>query len=268
MDKQKKFFLNKKIINLKIILMGIFFSFIYILSDALFVSGNYDIKIYTTGIHGIGDAIAKILKEISNKDFFLNFPYLFKLTQKSSFNGIFAGIFYGVVNILLFIFIAFPKLDYKFSINSLINSIFLFLFIIILAKQINGEYGYLKKMQNCFGLFKPNGGFIISFIRIILTSIIAGIAHGFSIKIGSSTGGTDIIAKYLANYKKKDISIYITISNFLICLIAVIVLFLFNQEFEWKSLILSLIKIFITGYLIYLIVKKKVNTNTKKDIKT
>lgn len=68
-------------------------------------------------------------------------------------------------------------------------------------------------MKNCFGLFKPEGGFLISFIRIILTSIIAGIAHGFAIKIGSSTGGTDIIAKYLSNYKKK---IYLFILLFLI----------------------------------------------------
>ncbi|KAB8122076.1 MAG: putative secreted protein [Candidatus Phytoplasma cynodontis] len=251
----------KEKIDFKVIILGIFLSFIYVLSDALFVSGQYKIKIYTTGIHGIGDAIAKILKDINNKNYLSKFPLLSNYTRYNEFNGFFAGIFYGIVNILLFLFIAFPKLDYKFNINSFINSFVLFIFVIILAKQINGDNGYLYKMKNCFGLFKPEGGFLISFIRIILTSIIAGIAHGFAIKIGSSTGGTDIIAKYLSNYKKKDISFYITISNFLICLIAVIIIFIFKREFEWESLILSIIKILMTGYLIYFINKKK---NLKK----
>jgi uncharacterized membrane-anchored protein YitT (DUF2179 family) len=246
---------KKKIIDFKIIIIGLFLSLLYVLTDAFFVSGQYKIKIYTTGIHGIGDAIAKILKDISEKRNF-NFLFLYKLTQKNSFNGVFAGMFYGLVNILLFIFIAFPKLDFKFSVNSLINSIFLFIFVIILAQQINGENGKLNKMQNCFGLFNPEGNFFISFLRIILTSIMAGVSHGFAIKIGSSTGGTDIIAKYLSSYKKKDISFYITISNFLICLIAVVILFLFKREFEWQSLILSLLKILITGWIIYLITKK------------
>ncbi|WP_153368993.1 YitT family protein [Candidatus Phytoplasma sacchari] len=252
-------------IDLKIIAIGIFCSLIYILSDALFVSGQYDIKIYTTGIHGIGDAIAKILKDAGDKGYLVNIPFLFKYTQNNDFNGVFAGLFYGLVNIMLFVFIAFPKLDSKFTINSFINSVFLFIFIIILAQQINGDNGHLKKMRNCFGLFKPEGDFLISFFRIVITSILAGIAHGFSIKIGSSTGGTDIIAKYLSNYKKKDISFYITISNFLICLIAVFILFFFKRELEWKSLILSMTKIFITGYIIYFIVN---NFSIKKLIKS
>lgn len=200
---EKKINKIDKKINFKIIALGMFLSLIYILSDALFVSGQYQIKIYTTGIHGIGDAIAKILIDLNNKGHFLNSNILSKYIQSNDFNGIFAGIFYGLVNILLFIFIAFPKLDSKFTINSFINSIFLFIFIIILAKQINGDYGHLKKMKNCFGLFKPEGGFWISLVRIIITSVLAGIAHGFAIKIGSSTGGTDIIAKYLSIYKKK-----------------------------------------------------------------
>ncbi|MDV3158247.1 MAG: hypothetical protein Q8753_01125, partial [Pigeon pea little leaf phytoplasma] len=52
---------NKKI-NFNFILINIFLCFFYCLADILFVSGNYKINLYVTGVHGIGDAIAKVLK--------------------------------------------------------------------------------------------------------------------------------------------------------------------------------------------------------------
>ncbi|MDV3196290.1 MAG: hypothetical protein Q8885_02125 [Candidatus Phytoplasma stylosanthis] len=78
-----EFFFTKK--NLKIFLISSFLIFIYTLLDVMFMSGDYEMKLYTTGIHGIGDAIAKVLIQI--------FP---NILHNKSFNGYFVAFFFWI----------------------------------------------------------------------------------------------------------------------------------------------------------------------------
>ncbi|WP_425329536.1 YitT family protein [Texas Phoenix palm phytoplasma] len=219
--------------NIKTIFLSAFLCFLYTLTDVMFMSGDYKIQLYSTGIHGMGDAIAKILIYID----------LFDFTKNKSFNGIFAASFFGFVNLLLFIFISFPKLDFKFSINSLINSILLIFFLSGLTFTINNPNGYLYNMHNFFGLFKSNdASFFPSLMRVLIGAILNGLICGYCIKIGSSTGGVDIIAKYLSIYKKKDISLLLTILNFCIGIFSVTFVSFWSRQINWISLFFTIIK--------------------------
>ncbi|MGM1458856.1 MAG: YitT family protein, partial [Columbia Basin potato purple top phytoplasma] len=73
------------------------------------------------------------------------------------------------------------------------------------------------------------------------------------IKIGSSTGGIDIIAKYLSIYKQKSISLYINILNYSIAIFSVLFVYLYKNEFNLDSLILTFIKLIINSCVIYFI---------------
>ncbi|MDO8063968.1 YitT family protein [Candidatus Phytoplasma bonamiae] len=235
-----------KKINFNFILINIFLCFFYCLADILFVSGNYKINLYVTGVHGIGDAIAKVLKS--------NFAIF---QQNSSFVGMFAAFFYLLINFILLIFISFPKLDIKFNITTLCNTIFIFLFLTILTILINGNNGLVwNKMQNVFGLFDYEGKFWFSnLLRVFMVSLITGIIGGICIRIGGSTGGIDIISKYLYIYKKKDISLITCIFNYLISIIATFLIYATTKEFYWESIFLTnLVKIPLTTFFMYLII--------------
>ncbi|MFR0367917.1 YitT family protein [Candidatus Phytoplasma palmae] len=241
--------------NLKTILLSGILCFLYTLTDVIFMSGDYKIQLYSAGIHGMGDAIAKILIYID----------IFDFTKNKSFNGIFAASFFGVVNLLLLIFISFPKLDFKFSLNSLINSILLIFCLSSLTFAINDPNGYLYKMHNCFGLFAPDDeSFFPSFIRVFLSAFLNGISCGYCLKIGSSTGGVDIIAKYLSIYKKKDISMLLTVLNFAIGLFSVAFISIWSKQINWISLFFTIIKIPITSVFIFLVLNfKKIKKECK-----
>ncbi|MDV3166170.1 MAG: YitT family protein ['Waltheria sp.' little leaf phytoplasma] len=236
---------NKKI-NFNFILINIVLCFFYCLTDILFVSGNYKINLYVTGVHGIGDAIAKVLKS--------NFVIL---KYNSSFVGFFAAFFYLLVNFVLFIFIAVPKLDSKFNIITCLNTICIFIFLTILTILINGNNGFVfNKMQNFFGIFDYEGKFWFSnFLRVFIVSLVTGIIAGICIRIGGSTGGIDIISKYLYIYKKKDISLITCIFNYLISIIATFLIYTTTKKFYWESIFLTnFVKIPLTTFFMYLII--------------
>lgn len=250
-------FLTKK--NIKTLIITIILCFCYILQDILFASGNYNIKIYSSGIHGIGDAIAKIISETKC---FLPF------SQKPYFVGVFAAIFFIIINILLLLFIAFPKLDFKFSINSLIYSIFFTIILINLSFLINKNN---NSLQYCFNFFSKEDSFKKTFLRVIICSCISGIIHGICLRIDSSTAGMDIIAKYISIYKKKDISLIIAILNYFTGIIAVMFLSIYNNYLNTSGLFLAFSKNTLTSIIIYLVInfnfKKKYKNKIQKIIK-
>ncbi|WAN63058.1 YitT family protein [Candidatus Phytoplasma rubi] len=229
--------------NIIIILISLFLMFLYTFIDVILMSGDYDIKLYTTGIHGIGDAIAKILKSI------------FQI-QNESFNGWFAACFFAVVNLFLFIFISFPKLDLKFSLNSLINIIGFFVFLFILTYLINNPKGMLKSWSYCFGWISKNCGIWKSLLRVMIVSIFSSFTIGMCINIGSSTGGIDIIAKYLVIYKNKTISTSINVLNFFIAIFSIIFLSIWDRNIHLVSLLLTFIKLAVNSLVIYITLNK------------
>ncbi|MDV3196812.1 MAG: YitT family protein, partial [Pigeon pea little leaf phytoplasma] len=160
-------------------------------------------------------------------------------------------------NYILYIFIAFNKLDIKFNITTLFNTIFIFLFLTILTILFNGNNGLVwNKMQNVFGLFDYEGKFWFSnLLRVFMVSLITGVIGGICIRIGGSTGGIDIISKYLYIYKKKDISLITCIFNYFISIIATFLIYATTQEFYWESIFLTnLVKIPLTTFFMYLII--------------
>ncbi|MDO8168005.1 YitT family protein [Candidatus Phytoplasma melaleucae] len=241
-NRDNSLFGPKNKLHVKTIFINIFLCFIYSLSDVFFNSGNYKVNSYATGIHGIGDAIAKILKA--------NFIFL---KNNSLFVGLFSAFFYIIINAFLFIFISFPKLSYKFTISTLINSISIFVFLILLTASINNNNSlYLNKMKNFFGLFDMDGGFWSSFVRIIVSAILGGIIGGITIRIGGSTGGIDIISKYLNVYKQKDISLMICLFNYSISVIATLLIYFTTKKFYWESIFLTnFIKIPLSTFFMY-----------------
>ncbi|MEC4558689.1 MAG: YitT family protein ['Conium maculatum' witches'-broom phytoplasma] len=244
-----------KIINIKNFTLFLTLSFIYSLVDVVFSSGDYDINLYATGVHGIGDAIAKVLKSSLGEKY-----YLFK---SPLFIGFFAASFYGIVNGILLILISFPKLDRKFSITTLLNSIFILFFILTLTYLINhqGKLG----LKNFFGLFPKDSGFGLSLVRVMIVATIGGLTYGTLIGKGSSSGGIDIISKYLNIYKKKDISAITCILNYLIAIISTLLIYFGTDKFQWQSIILTnLVKIPLNTFFIYLAIKK---TKPKNEIK-
>jgi uncharacterized membrane-anchored protein YitT (DUF2179 family) len=233
---------EKKIINIQNFTLFLTLSFVYSLVDVVFSSGNYEINLYATGVHGIGDAIAKVLKSVFN-------------ISNPLFVGFFSACFYGVINGILLIFISFPKLDRKFSITTLLNSFFILLFIVILTYLINDRN--LGGIRNFYGLFPENSGFGISLLRVIIVAIISGIAYGILIGKGSSSGGIDIISKYLSIYKKKDISVITCILNYFIAIISTLLIYFTKGTFQWESIILTnLVKIPLNTLFIYLAIQK------------
>ncbi|KND62690.1 hypothetical protein [Candidatus Phytoplasma phoenicium] len=94
--KSQEKFLTKK--NITVLIITIILCFCYILQDIIFLSGDYNIKLYSSGIHGIGDAIAKIFRETKCFN---------SLSQKPYFIGVFAAIFFIFINFFLFLFFFF-----------------------------------------------------------------------------------------------------------------------------------------------------------------
>ncbi|WP_284928407.1 YitT family protein [Candidatus Phytoplasma sp. AldY-WA1] len=229
--------------NITIVLISLCLMFLYTFIDVILMSGDYDIKLYTTGIHGIGDAIAKILKNV------------FQI-QSESFNGLFAACFYAVVNLFLFVFISFPKLDLKFSLNSLINIIGFFVFLSILTYLINDSKGMFNSWSYCFGWIPKDCGIWKSLLRVTIVSIFSSFALGMCINIGSSTGGIDIIAKYLFIYKNKTISTSINVLNFFIAVVSIIFLSIWEGKLHVGSLLLTFIKLAINSLVIYITLNK------------
>lgn len=93
--------------------------FFYVIINYFLLNVHYEQIIYNSGINGLGDDIYRLFIKFKwlqdkNKDYFAAFCYL-------------------LLNLLLFIFIAYSKLDYIFNITSIFSIIFLPLFVSLFA---------------------------------------------------------------------------------------------------------------------------------------
>ncbi|WP_334331179.1 YitT family protein [Candidatus Phytoplasma prunorum] len=199
-----------------------------------FFGAQYKCVIYTSGIYGVSDAISRFLIKIEF------------LTEKNK--DYFASLLYIMVNILLFFFIAFPKLDKNFNINAVCSTVFISLFVsffsFYILKNTENE-GFFVRSKNFFGIFDTESTELRkNILRAFLSGILISICLIIPIKIGSSTGGIDIIAKYLFIYKNKDISLVIIIFNYSISFFFVLINFFSNpnEGFNINSILLSNLK--------------------------
>ncbi|MFP7699684.1 MAG: YitT family protein [Candidatus Phytoplasma pyri] len=217
-----------------------------------FFGTQYKCVIYTSGIYGVSDAISRLLIKIE--------------ILKKEYKDYFASFLYIMVNLLLFLFIALPKLDKNFNINAIFSIVFISLFVSFFSFNIlenTKNEGFFAKSKNFFGIFDTESTELNkNILRAILSGILISICLIIPIKIGSSTGGIDIIAKYLFIYKNKDISLVIIIFNYSISFFFVLINFFSNPEegFNINSILLSNLKMIsfsITTYFLNPSNKKK-----------
>ncbi|MDV3196289.1 MAG: YitT family protein, partial [Candidatus Phytoplasma stylosanthis] len=123
----------------------------------------------------------------------------------------------------------------------------------MLTSLINEPNGKFYKYHNFFQLIPVKYDLFYSLLRIFICGILSGFILGICLNIGSSTGGIDIIAKYMSIYKKKDISLCIFILNFSISIISVFFICFFNKKIDLIPIFLTFMKLFINSLVIYLV---------------
>ncbi|MBP5836162.1 YitT family protein [Candidatus Phytoplasma meliae] len=206
---------------------------------------GYKTDLYPGGIHGLGDLIGKLLSKMG----------VLSYDQITNFGMI----FYLVVNIAFLWFISYRYLDLYFTVTTALAAIFLPLMGMLLHVAVKD--GFLQKSERFFGLFAPEADFVSDFSRAIFAGFFIGFFYAIPIKLKSSTGGIDIIGKYLWVYKKKNIAVTIEVFGYVLVFIGFIAnLFLEGLPNEtWKlllPLLYAFVRIKLTGFMINIIAVK------------
>ncbi|WP_373402731.1 YitT family protein [Candidatus Phytoplasma solani] len=201
-------------------------------------SKAYETDLYPGGIHGLGDLIGKILNKA-------NYLANDNITT-------FAMIFYLIINVLLLGFIAFRYLDSYFTITTAAAALFLPLMGVFLQWQV--KEGFLSETERFFDIFKTESNFLSDSLRAIFAGLFTGVFNGIVIKIGSSTGGIDIVGKYLLVYKRKNIASVIQIFSYILVFIGICASFFYFQSLLLDQLLLgifcALLRIQLTVFVI------------------
>ncbi|MBS2126241.1 YitT family protein ['Fragaria x ananassa' phyllody phytoplasma] len=237
----------KKLLIVFMALIGYDFISVWAINCTGGPSGNegYKTDLYLGGIHGLGDLIGKILDKMGV------LPYA-QITN-------FGMIFYLVVNIVFLWFISYRYLDLYFTVTTALAFVFLPFMGMLLHTAVKD--GFLQRSERFFGLFTAEAGFVSDFSRAIFAGFFIGIFYAIPIKLRSSTGGIDIIGKYLWVYKKKNIAVTIEVFEYVLVLIGFIAnLFLEDISNEtWKlllSLLYAFVRIKLTCFMINIITTK------------
>ncbi|WP_349401643.1 putative membrane protein [Candidatus Phytoplasma solani] len=247
-DKQTKFNYWKELKKLLIVfacLIGYDLVSIWALNCTGGPSGKniYQTDLYPGGIHGLGDCIGKILKKAN-------------VLQESNQITTFAMIFYLIVNVFLLLFISYCYLDKYFTITTAVAALFLSLMGLFLNWAI--KHSFLKESERFFGFFPFENNFPMDVLRSTFAGLLIGFFNGIIIKLGSSTGGIDVIGKYLVIYKQKNISLIIEIFGYSLIFVGVCASLILNKENFFKfetiqGIFCALLRIKLTAFVIDLI---------------
>lgn len=172
----------------KKVLMCVVAAFLYAVGMNLFIVPTH---LYSGGVMGISQVIRTVLTE----NLHLNF------------NGFdIAGVIYYIINIPIFV-LAFARLGRKFFVKTLVmvTSMTIFLSLIPVTVIVNDT------MASC-----------------MVGGIISGCGIGFALRMGSSSGGMDVVGLMLARWKK-DFSVG-KVSLLMNLLLYGVCLFLFDEE--------------------------------------
>lgn len=194
MEKSKKFILDMLFITIG--------SFIYVIGINYFIVSAH---IFSSGLMGLAQESAETFNQI------------FKMhwTSTSTNYLLIQTISYWLMN-LPTIYLGFKKVGIKFTVKTLIASFIIIpLFINLLVPQ-----GSL--------LLDTNGSLSLASqtLSAIMGGILTGIGMGVIFRHGGSSGGTDIVATYLALFKGKSFGIYNLLINSVVMIWAV---FLFGK---------------------------------------
>ncbi len=188
----KKYYKNS--ISILVIVIG---AFLIALGTNFYLTPHHT---FPLGLMGLSGEVANIIGFIPSVD-------------KQQTINLITWIIYLLLNIPLLI-LAWYKIGKKFTILTAFFVILVTIFGMVLPSSTTGNY----KIPTSFYISDP-------LVSIIFAAILLGSGLGIVLKYGGSTGGTDIVALYLAFYKKKSFTKYNFIFNFLIVIFAVLISF-------------------------------------------
>lgn len=163
-------YINKVYPEIKRVGVVIFFTFIYGIGVAWFLEASV-VPLYSGGIAGVGQLVRDTLFVIFKADLGVNF----------------LGLFIIIANIPILL-LGWFGVSHRFTIYSLI-SVLIQAFILSWMPQIDMGLGSVEH----------------AFTAAVLGGLLIGIGAGGALRYGTSTGGLDIIAQYLAFKKGKTV---------------------------------------------------------------
>lgn len=148
-----------------------------------------------------------------------------------------------LINVPLCVF-AYFKIDKTFAVNTLLFSLSYSLIFLLLTK--------VKAVSNFLQPFVYSSDGVDTIYPSLIAGLIMGFCIGFSVKNNSSTGGTDIIAKYVSKIKPNLNFFYVTfVMNALVALASY---FVFYKEadgvrvYDYKPVCLCVIYAFVSSF--------------------
>ena len=145
-----------------------------------------------------------------------------------------------IVNVPLCVF-AYFTVDKRFAVNTLIFSLVYSLFYILLQN--------LPAVKN----FSYDAGGVDTVYPVIIAGIVSGVCYGSLFRLNASTGGTDIIAKYVG--KKRPYLNFFWIIFALNAVVAIFSLFVYSKNgengmiYDFKPVCLCVLYCFISSYV-------------------
>ena len=113
---------------------------------------------------------------------------------------------------------------------------------------------YLYLQKHDFSFFQYNAGGHDTIFPCIISGVITGFVSGVCLKLHSSTGGTEIVSKYIN--KIKPTANFFLVYTLLNAIVAIISLFVYSEDFaNYKPVALCLTYCFISGFVGNYIIK-------------
>lgn len=180
------------------------------------VSANVGVKaLASCGASGVSQTIIGIMK-LCGCTF---------LIDNSYFNMVYWGLYLGL-NIPLFL-LAFFKLGKRLAIYTLLNVAFASVFGVLLPN--NSPENIINQITTALGTD--------IFARVVFGGICTGIAGGLAYIIGTTAGGTDVIAYYLGEKKRTLVGKWSALLNlFIVSVYLIISTFPVNEEFTKNNM--------------------------------
>lgn len=149
-----------------------------------------------------------------------------------------------LINIPLCVF-AYFKIDRMFAIKTLEFSLSYSLIFLVLTK-VDAVNEALKPF-----VYESNG--VDTIYPTLIAGLIMGFCIGFSVKNNSSTGGTDILAKYVSKIRPEWNFFYVTF--FMNAIVAIASYFVFGEEadgvmvYDYKPVCLCVLYAFVSSFV-------------------
>lgn len=156
-----------------------------------------------------------------------------------------------IINVPLCIF-AYFFVDKKFAVKTFVFCVCYSLFYLLLQYMFN-KYPTLKAYQ--YDAFAENKNGIDTIYPVLIAGLISGFCYGLLFRFNGSTGGTDIIAKYIS--KKRPYLNFFWVMFILNALVAICSMFVYSENgiIDYKPACLCMLYCFTSSFIGNLMLK-------------